>query len=66
MLKLVYSAPDVTPSKKRMLRCALPSTISPTSTSPLREPSNLERLRARRPDLAAVVDGLIDRFMEDE
>lgn len=60
-LKLVYSVSEMTTSKKRMLRCALPSKPLPESS---RKPP-LDQLRTCRPDLAAVVDDIIAIYLED-
>jgi hypothetical protein len=60
-LRLVFSATETPISKKKMLRCELPSRPSLASS---RTPP-LDQLRARRPDLAAVVDDIIAIYLEE-
>jgi hypothetical protein len=64
-LKLVHSKTETLDSKKKMLRCGLPSAHSPRNLSVLSAPSHLDRLRARSPELAAVADQIIATFLEE-
>jgi hypothetical protein len=63
-LRLAYSATETPNSKKKMLRCA---TLwrTPTPSLASHELPPLEKLRKRRPDLAVIVDGIVNHYLED-
>lgn len=71
-LKLVYSAPETSNSKKKMLRCVLPSGLAPTNSknSQPNSQSLLDKhaaafadLHSASPWLAELIDDMTARYL---